>query len=244
MTSTTNAQPAQRVVLETAELLENILLHLPTRDLLLAQRTCRQWEKLIDGSIHCQRALFFVAAPDKKDGTLPEPNTLLIDDRGLGSGIFENFKPLEDDDFVKAPPPRGFLVNVSRVGNLGRRYPELSWNHCSHNAGFYHGSGPPTRNTNGETLFSLRSNFVTLSKEAFCKKMLFTQPPVNLLAHVLQFRSTSSGRVHQVEVQQYAYLHKFWGMFNIKEIDCLASFQKRAYRSFPLNTTPAFGEST
>lgn len=43
-----------------AELLEHILLHLPMRDLLLAQRVSRMFKEVIDNSDTIQRALFFV----------------------------------------------------------------------------------------------------------------------------------------------------------------------------------------
>lgn len=50
-------------VLDIPELLEAILLHLPTRDLLLSQGVSRHWKEIVDESIALQRALFF--EPDK-----------------------------------------------------------------------------------------------------------------------------------------------------------------------------------
>ncbi|KAK4953338.1 hypothetical protein LTR10_009047 [Elasticomyces elasticus] len=46
-------------VLNLPELLEIILLELPTRDLLLAQRVCITWKAAITSSPNIQRALFF-----------------------------------------------------------------------------------------------------------------------------------------------------------------------------------------
>lgn len=43
------------------ELLENILLHLPERDLLLAQRVNRSFRDVTTASVHLQRKLFFTA---------------------------------------------------------------------------------------------------------------------------------------------------------------------------------------
>lgn len=40
------------------ELVENMLLYLPLRDLLLAQNVCKHWKLATDGSIKAQRALF------------------------------------------------------------------------------------------------------------------------------------------------------------------------------------------
>ncbi|KAK5705721.1 hypothetical protein LTR17_021409 [Elasticomyces elasticus] len=46
-------------VLLTTELLENILHHLPMKDLLLAQRVSRKWQGVIDQSKRLQQQLFF-----------------------------------------------------------------------------------------------------------------------------------------------------------------------------------------
>lgn len=50
-------------ILNTNELLENILVRLPIKKLLLAQRVCKHWKALITGSIRLQRALFMVPVP-------------------------------------------------------------------------------------------------------------------------------------------------------------------------------------
>jgi hypothetical protein len=57
---------------------ESILLHLPGRDLLLAQRVCTSWKYLITHSIAIQRALFFVPEPeyrpcDKNENSITSP---------------------------------------------------------------------------------------------------------------------------------------------------------------------------
>lgn len=50
---------ARNAVFSTTELLENILLHLPMKTLLLAQRTCLNWRDVIKRSKPLQQALFF-----------------------------------------------------------------------------------------------------------------------------------------------------------------------------------------
>ena len=50
------------------ELLENILLHLPERDLLLAQRVNRSFRDVITASVHLQRKLFLTADMKSEDG--------------------------------------------------------------------------------------------------------------------------------------------------------------------------------
>ena len=55
---TNNCDMAAARVFDTPELLERILLHLPLRDLLLAQRVRGSWRSLIDSSKKAQKALF------------------------------------------------------------------------------------------------------------------------------------------------------------------------------------------
>lgn len=68
-------------VLAITELLEQILLELPMRDLLLAQRVDQFWKHTIDGSPRIQRALYFEPVPPSRpDGlmhTTPTVNPLL-----------------------------------------------------------------------------------------------------------------------------------------------------------------------
>ena len=51
---------AETRALGTAELLEAILIRLPTRDLLLAQGVSTTWRDAIVASIRCQKALFLI----------------------------------------------------------------------------------------------------------------------------------------------------------------------------------------
>ncbi|KAK5699477.1 hypothetical protein LTR97_005605 [Elasticomyces elasticus] len=46
-------------VLDLPELLENILIQLPIRDLLFAQKVCKDWQQAIAASPKIQEALFF-----------------------------------------------------------------------------------------------------------------------------------------------------------------------------------------
>ena len=54
---------AAKKVLSTTELLEAILIELPTRDLLLAQQVSKQWQSVVVRSVQLQKALFFKAVP-------------------------------------------------------------------------------------------------------------------------------------------------------------------------------------
>ncbi|KAK5698014.1 hypothetical protein LTR97_006974 [Elasticomyces elasticus] len=54
-------------VLHLPELLENILLRLPMKDLLFSQKVCRTWKAVVDTSPHIQEALFYTG--DARDST-------------------------------------------------------------------------------------------------------------------------------------------------------------------------------
>lgn len=73
--------PAANEIFAIPEILENILLHLPMQDLLLAQRVDKTFHGVINSSIHIKRALFFQLQPqtDGNDGltTPPRLNPLL-----------------------------------------------------------------------------------------------------------------------------------------------------------------------
>lgn len=58
-------------VFDTVELLEAILVCLPSKELLLTQRVSKRWRYVICGSIKLQRALFFEPEED-------EPLTLAL----------------------------------------------------------------------------------------------------------------------------------------------------------------------
>ena len=58
--ATQDDHSASDQVLTTYELVETILHHLPTKDLLLNQCVCREWRDVIARSQKLQRDLFFL----------------------------------------------------------------------------------------------------------------------------------------------------------------------------------------
>lgn len=62
----TMGTPESTVLLETAELLEMVLLRLPCKDLLLAQRVCKTWQNAINASPEIQQALCFRPLEDQR----------------------------------------------------------------------------------------------------------------------------------------------------------------------------------
>ena len=71
-TSQTTNMVASLEVLETYELVELTLLHLPLKDLLLAQRVCKGWQSVWKRSQNIQRALFLLPSSDVRIRIAPE----------------------------------------------------------------------------------------------------------------------------------------------------------------------------
>lgn len=51
-------ETSRQAVFQTTELLENILVHLPMRDILVTQRVCQKFDAVIKGSVSIQQKLF------------------------------------------------------------------------------------------------------------------------------------------------------------------------------------------
>ncbi|KAK5677252.1 hypothetical protein LTS10_010441 [Elasticomyces elasticus] len=63
-------------VLHLPELLENIFLSLPMKDLLFSQKVCRTWKAVVDTSPHIQEALFYTT--DTHESTATSVATVLL----------------------------------------------------------------------------------------------------------------------------------------------------------------------
>jgi len=70
---------AVKTVMATTELLEQILLHLPMRKILFAQRVSKRFQRVIEGSSGLQQKFFFTPQPDSNISrdTKPVINPLL-----------------------------------------------------------------------------------------------------------------------------------------------------------------------
>lgn len=71
---------AADAVFGTNELLENILLHLPHKDLLVARTVSKQWKALTDSSIWLKRAMFLAPSAEGPLRLETEELALLSDD--------------------------------------------------------------------------------------------------------------------------------------------------------------------
>jgi len=70
-----STQPASTRLLSTFELLEDIILYLPLRQILLSQRVNRAFSNVIKGSKPIQRALFLAPHNDQTIKCYPKPGT-------------------------------------------------------------------------------------------------------------------------------------------------------------------------
>ena len=125
-------------VFATYELLEGVLHHLPTRDLLLAQRVNRDFRDVITRSHKLQRALFLIPAGQKPSdqasdvadtdsalARLSMDNRVPWSSRESGIPMTVYINPLLEDLLAT-------LADESEVKNEHRlqrsyRYPEASW---------------------------------------------------------------------------------------------------------------------
>ena len=73
--------PASKRLLDQTELVENVLLRLPVRDLILISRTSKRFKSVVECSVRIQRQLFML--PDSPDGK-PRCNSFLLDPQRFG----------------------------------------------------------------------------------------------------------------------------------------------------------------
>ena len=197
MTDTNIPTTATLRTLHLPELLEQILLHLPQRDLLLAQRTSRAFHQTINSSPKLQRALFFAADPhlpaspitylNPSTGTTsahrrPQNNSLLL--RAF-PGIYPTVSPV----LVNLPPSRQDVV-------AGRPGPEMwRWDVCiSFPAGAVVGgnnqsAAPPPPTANPATAYPTAS----------WRRMYLSQPPCTALHLVRRWRRCRRKAIERAE---------------------------------------------
>ncbi|KAK4547127.1 hypothetical protein LTR36_001348 [Oleoguttula mirabilis] len=96
--------------LAVTEILESILVELPMRDLLFAQRVDKRFQSVIQSSQKLQRALFFLPEPV---GTEPHINPLLSHSKSL-----DKFPPFYYANFLDGSPPHVITAldrNIAQV---------------------------------------------------------------------------------------------------------------------------------
>lgn len=105
---TARAPALAQQVFGTTELLEEVLLKLPMKDLFMSQKVCKRWKAVLEQSIRIQRTIFFVPATTKDDSEVigfefPD-HTLDPEPQRLAGGKDENIaNPLLLHDPTVAP---------------------------------------------------------------------------------------------------------------------------------------------
>ncbi|EME42581.1 hypothetical protein DOTSEDRAFT_81418 [Dothistroma septosporum NZE10] len=166
-------QPASTRTFNINEILEMVLLKLPTRDLLLSQRVCRTWRNTSVLSTHIRRALFLEPAPCGDISYID----WRLDDRGYYSSSVCNLhlgEHLRGPD--KTSPPQRYPAHWGKTRGDASEYrifvnplltpifPVLS------ETGVYF----------EETLEDLSA--AVKRPEASWRGMTITQPPINCMA--------------------------------------------------------------
>lgn len=149
------------------ELLENILMRLPTKDLLFAQKVCKQWQHVIASSTPIQKALFFA------------PGTVI----NTALDAVRSCKPLFDAEWYT-----GWATDALRKEGLTGWFPEtgvaINPLLCD-----YEPFRPPTNGRGGT--FTFATSAIKAAASGSCYKMLITQPSIDLVA-----RPLSEHRLH------------------------------------------------
>lgn len=157
------AAPSTPLPLVATELLEQILINLPLRDLLLCQRVCKKWEALVSTSPTLQTRLYFRApAGPKSSETHPSSYT---------------FNPLLEAAFPFLFKPDHISAS-QRSDDWDVRFGDLDL--------------PPTLESCPKEFFysSFNRNPEAFRRpQASWRQMLITNPPVNTIV----FRNDSAG---------------------------------------------------
>ncbi|TKA72678.1 hypothetical protein B0A55_06286 [Friedmanniomyces simplex] len=93
ITLTMTTDGPRQAVFNTAELLENILLHMPAKSVIGAQRVCRQFRDVVATSVQLQRKLFLrpaVPAITERWGTTGHDRMRVSSSGDLPSGLTHN----------------------------------------------------------------------------------------------------------------------------------------------------------
>ncbi|KAK4540349.1 hypothetical protein LTR36_009306 [Oleoguttula mirabilis] len=172
-TKTSTPTPASSKVINTAELLEKILLCLPMQCLLLMQRVCKTWHALILSSIHLQRALFLLPAScgaiSYLDWRLDDKD--LYGAGGAQLGLGEHLRGTKRDG-----PPRMYKAHWGRTRDDAGQYRVFANPLLAKCFPFISGARAYWQ----EKLEDLPEPMQRA--EASWRAMFFTQPPVNCLA--------------------------------------------------------------
>lgn len=101
---------ASNAVLTSFDLVEDIILYLPIREVLLTKRVCQAWKNVHDESTRVKKALFLIPATDERIyyPNCDEPKWYLTPDRNeiLKAGLAPVFIEENDDDVTPTNSPK------------------------------------------------------------------------------------------------------------------------------------------
>ncbi|KAF1348857.1 hypothetical protein BDV97DRAFT_370088 [Delphinella strobiligena] len=154
---------ASVAVFETAEMLEQILLHLPMKDLLLASRVCGGWQDTIISSLQIQRALFMKPEPVSCVMRFRPPDRLNKIPENDSTRFWETQKAGHD---FRLAYPNPLLV----------KGPISVWSNLLSRAGTYYSEDISTLPV---------KNFMKSKSGGSWQRMYLTQPPESSVKHRL-----------------------------------------------------------
>ncbi|KAK5726953.1 hypothetical protein LTR15_002844 [Elasticomyces elasticus] len=124
------ANMATNNVLNLPELLEVILLHLPARDLLFAQKVCKTWKLTVDTTLSIQKALFFAPGTVKdiayiSPTHIPMPKWLATPESARRELSYsDRLAAQECQSFISFAEREGYALNPLLTGDAD---PAGSW---------------------------------------------------------------------------------------------------------------------
>ncbi|KAK3623061.1 hypothetical protein LTR56_021814 [Elasticomyces elasticus] len=159
-------------VLDLPELLENILLQLPMRDLLFAQKVCKTWKLTIDTTLSIQKALFFAPGMVKDIAYIPPTHIPVPKWLGTPNSARREFSysdrlaAQECQSYIKSAGIEGYALNPLLV---------------SHN--------------DGEVDFRHGPWYIDAEPMGSWVRMFVTQPPGSTLAETQMKRNDATGNM-------------------------------------------------
>lgn len=151
------------------ELVEQILLHLPTKDLLLSKRVCKTFRNVHDDYISIKKALFLVPGTANDtciDAGFPTP---------LSRFSLAKLEKMWFEEHCEVPLPKTLTSREVAFNPL------LVRKVSGQNLLFVPGDQESLQNS-----FRMHARLAQASDEASCQSMYFAQPPVHVCTVILR----------------------------------------------------------
>ncbi|KAK4956877.1 hypothetical protein LTR10_006406 [Elasticomyces elasticus] len=173
------AAASTNAVLLTTELLEDILHHLPMKELLLAQRVSRKWRDLIRQSIVLQQQLFM----------RPREAAFAWKWVNAEGGKTSHLKRITVDEYNQTPDNHGQMSDLS--GELNTLiFKQLRFNDERLIHEIYDGDGQQS--------FGFRPSHAVHEEKASWREMFLTQPPATRVSPVIMLDGLRSIHIDDI----------------------------------------------